>query len=483
VLLAGFVWLPAARPAHAQLCRFPLRSDCDQAHFSVEWTQSSNLLRQRDEIISLQNLRFESAINNMLQGLCLFDVDERLIVCNRQFVDMYRLDAARVLPGTSLGTIIDMRYDAGSSPNMPKEEYLAWRRRMGREGFPESRVHELADGRVFQIHYRPMADGGWVATHEDITEQRMLSQKLEERTVLLQAIIDNFPGGIGYFDRDLRVAVCNDRAKAILDLPEAFFANGPPLLEDLIRFNAERGEYGPGDTEEQIRSKVALARDRHTYRFERQRPDGTVLDVRGAPLDNGGFITTYMDITERYRAEARITHLAMHDPLTGLANRTLFRERLNGAVADARAGERGVALLAIDLNKFKQVNDTLGHPVGDQLLQAVAERLRRCVRQEDCVARLGGDEFAVVLHAANPIEDARGLAGRILQALCAPYSLGDHWVSVGGGIGIAISDGATTDAEQMIRQADIALYRTKADGGSTYSVFDPSMDRRAQRVA
>src|SRR5207244_1496369 len=154
-----------------------------------------------------------------------------------------------------------------------------------------------------------------------------------------------FPGGIGFYDRDLRVVVCNERAKEILDLPSHFFAKGPPLLEDLLRFNAERGEYGPGDIEEQVASKLALARDRLTYRFERTRPDGTALDVRGAPIENGGFITTYMDITERYRSESKIAHMATHDALTGLANRVLFHERLDQAFTDMKQSHKQFSVL------------------------------------------------------------------------------------------------------------------------------------------
>lgn len=217
-----------------------------KAQLSIELSQSGEMLRQRDQLISAQNLRFETAINNMTQGLCFFDGNERLIVCNQRFVEMYGLDPSRVRPGVTLSGIVDMRYEVSSCPAISKAEYLAWRSKAGRARDSSETVYQLANGRVVLIHYRPMADGAWVATHDDITESRKLSQRLEERTVLLQAIIDNFPGGIGYFDRDLRVVVCNDRAKQILDLPEAFFVNGPPRLEELIRFNAERGEIRAG---------------------------------------------------------------------------------------------------------------------------------------------------------------------------------------------------------------------------------------------
>jgi diguanylate cyclase (GGDEF)-like protein len=326
-----------------------------------------------------------------------------------------------------------------------------------------------------------MADGGWVATTDDITERERLAAELasqhgllQERTALLQAIIDNFPGGIGFYDRDLRVAVCNDKAKSILDLPERFFASGPPRLEDIVRFNAMRGEYGPGDVEEHVRSKLALIAEQGSYHFERSRPDGTVLDVRGVPVKDIGFLTTYMDITERYRAEAKIAHMATHDALTDLPNRVLFQERL--AEALGASGQGAVALLMLDLNRFKDVNDIFGHPMGDRLLKAVADRLTRAVRSGDTVARLGGDEFAVVLKTSDAVAEARSIAERIQQALTQPFALDEHTLRIGTSIGIAIAlDHA--DAERLIKEADVALYRAKADGGGCSYFFNDEHDR------
>ena len=300
---------------------------------------------------------------------------------------------------------------------------------------------------------------------------------LADRTTHLQAIIDNFPGGIGFFDRDLRVVVCNDRAKAILDLPERFFANGPPLLEDILRFNALRGEYGPGDVDEQVASKLALAKERTTYHFERERPNGTVLDVRGAPIENGGFITTYMDITERCRSEAKIAHMAGHDALTNLPNRTLFRERLDQALAGARAGDGRLAVLMLDLDRFKEVNDTLGHPVGDELLKAVAGRLRNCIRECNTLARLGGDEFSIIQQVADPASEATALAMRIQDVMSTPFDLGEHHVTVGASIGIAVAPTDGKDPDQLLKNADLALYRAKSEGHS-YRFFEPEMDAR-----
>ena len=332
---------------------------------------------------------------------------------------------------------------------MSKEQYHAWRNSIVISDKPSDTIVELTNGRVFEIHHRPMSGGGWVATHDDITERQRLKGELEHNNKLLRRTDRSpagdhrqLPGGIGFYDDKLRVVVCNDRAKKILDLPERFFANGPPLLEDLLRFNALRGEYGPGDVEEQVATKLALAADRTTYHFERERPNGIVLDVRGAPIEGGGFITTYMDVTERTRSAARIAHMARHDALTDLSNRVLLNERLESALKRAKRG-RGAALHLIDLDRFKAVNDTLGHPVGDKLLQLVADRLRALVRETDTIARMGGDEFAIAQDTTVGPSEAASLAQRIIESVSNPYDIDGHQVVIGVSIGIAV--GPATD--------------------------------------
>src|SRR5262245_2818237 len=179
---------------------------------------------------------------------------------------------------------------------------------------------------------------------------------LRERVRLLEAVIENFPGGISLFDRNLRMLLCNEQQKRLLDYPDDLFSEGFPTLETLYRFNAGRGEYGPGDVEEHVARRVALAREGKAHVFERTRPNGTVLEIRGMPLQGGGFVTTYLDVTEQRRRQAMIAHLAHHDTLTNLPNRVLFADRLKTAIALAkRMGV--VALHYLDIDKFKSVND------------------------------------------------------------------------------------------------------------------------------
>ena len=480
----------ASLPSLTASCRVadgsPPMTTSPSAKSCMPGSKQHELALQQEEQLRRSNLQFDMAVNNMSQGLCFFDGAQRLKVCNDRYLEMYGLDPEQVRPGVTLSEIIDLRFEVGSFPAMSKEEYHAWRNSIAVSDKPSDTIVELQDGRIFEIHHRPMSGGGWVATHDDITESQRLKAELErnnkllsERTSLLQAIVDNFPGGIGFFDNDLRVVVCNDKAKVILDLPERLFANGPPRLEDLLRFNAVRGEYGAGDVEELVATKLALTADRTTYHFERERPNGIVLDVRGAPIEGGGFVTTYMDITERHRSAAKIAHMARHDALTNLSNRVLLNERLDQGLKRAEPDER-VALHLIDLDRFKTVNDTLGHPAGDRLLQMVAERLRGLVRESDTIARIGGDEFAIAqVTIAEPAEAAI-LAQRVIDAVSEPYDIDGHQAVIGASIGIAMGPGEGRSPEQLVRNADLALYRAKNDGRGTFCFFEAAMDAQMQ---
>jgi len=203
-------------------------------------------------------------------------------------------------------------------------------------------------------------------------------------------------------------------------------------------------------------------------------PDGRFIAVSHCILVDGGWVTTYEDISERIQAEAHIAHLALHDSLTGLPNRVALREHLSRALP-VLPNEK-LAVLCLDLDRFKIVNDTLGHMVGDALLQAVAERLGACVRKTDLVVRQGGDEFLIVQRYRSGSDEAEALAQRIITVLAEPFNIDGHRLSIGTSIGIAFADQATQSGETLLNSADLAMYRAKAEGGSRFRLFEAAMD-------
>src|SRR5262245_3379644 len=199
-----------------------------------------------------------------------------------------------------------------------------------------------------------------------------------------------------------------------------------------------------------VAKRMALAVARSAHAYERERPDGTVIEVRGVPLGDGGHVVTHQDITDQRRTEAKIVHMALHDALTDLPNRVLLNERLEHALTRVRRGEM-VAVHLLDLDHFKTVNDTLGHPTGDKLLRMVTERLRVLVRETDTIARMGGDEFAVLQTAITQPADATVLALRVIETLNAPFDLDGTQVVIGTSVGIAIGPADGTSPDQLIR--------------------------------
>jgi diguanylate cyclase (GGDEF)-like protein len=212
----------------------------------------------------------------------------------------------------------------------------------------------------------------------------------------------------------------------------------------------------------------------------RELTDGRFLSIMHEPIPGGGWLSTFEDVTERRLAEDKVAHMARHDALTNLPNRLLFREQLEHTLAHLHRGEQA-AVLSIDLDRFKHVNDTLGHPVGDELLIAVAQRLRECTREGDTIARLGGDEF-VIVQVATDLQPAEtiALASRIVDVISAPFDIGGSQVLVGASIGIALAPADGADPDQLLKNADLALYRAKSDGRGTYRFFEAEMDARAQ---
>jgi diguanylate cyclase (GGDEF)-like protein len=294
----------------------------------------------------------------------------------------------------------------------------------------------------------------------------------------LETALTNMSQGLCMFDRDQRVVVANRQYAQMYGLDKQKNLKPGTTLRQILEARVARGVYGSVEAEKFI--EEALSGFHKEVREVLQLADGRCISVLRKPMADGGLISTHEDVTEQRRAEARIAHLAHHDVLTDLPNRALMRERLEQALAATQKGGRSLAVLLLDLDRFKEVNDTLGHPIGDALLKAVAERLRHCVREEDTVARLGGDEFAIIQRTSDPATDSVGLARRIQEAIAAPFDLDGHHVLVGTSIGIAVAPGDGEAPDDLLKNADLALYRAKNEGRGTHRFFEPEMDRRLQ---
>jgi diguanylate cyclase (GGDEF)-like protein len=280
------------------------------------------------------------------------------------------------------------------------------------------------------------------------------------------------------FDADQRLVLCNRRYAEIYELSPDQVTLGTTLLE-IIRHRVGNKLLSDMSPEAIVDAMLRKRNDTHFGEFYSQLSDGRCIAITVQPMADGGTVSTHQDITEQRRSEAKIAHMAHHDALTGLPNRRLLDERLEHAVAHAKRGEI-VATHLLDLDYFKNVNDTLGHPVGDKLLRMVADRLRRLVQEGETVARMGGDEFAIVqVQVAQP-SDATALAQRVIEGVSEPYEIDGHQVVVGASVGISVSvtDGPSSDL--LLRNADLALYRAKSGGRGTLRFFEPEMDAQMQ---
>ncbi|MDO9709913.1 EAL domain-containing protein [Paracraurococcus lichenis] len=317
-----------------------------------------------------------------------------------------------------------------------------------------------------------------VAARQAAEAEVALAEERRQKQAQVAAAVDSMMQGFCMFTADHRLVVANQRFAEMFGLPPEGVAPGVPF-EAMLDHAIGAGRMTRADAETTRARNLDLHAAGEASSMFRELPDGRSISECFTPTADGGWLVTFEDVTERRAAEARIVHLAHHDALTDLPNRTLFRIKLDEAIARARRGH-GFALLYLDLDRFKEVNDTLGHPVGDLLLRQVTERLQAAVRDTDTVARLGGDEFAIIQDGVRTPQDATVLGQRLVESVAAPYELEGHHVVIGTSIGIAIvpPDGAT--AEQLMKSADMALYRAKGDGRSCFRFFEPEMDVRMQ---
>ena len=347
------------------------------------------------------------------------------------------------------------------------------------------RRFQSADGRDLWLEMRTAdfeEDGRQftVVIGRDLTARKSAEADAESARARLAAAFESASESIALFDADDRLVFAN-RASQSLE----------SAVADAWRTGVEYRSYlqaavSAGLYPESLGQEDAWLIERMEQHSEAAGPvevarqDGQWQLLNEHNLPDGGTISIGTDITERKRAEQRVHFLAHHDALTGLPNRTLFKDRLEQAIAQAARAERKVAVLMLDLDRFKHINDNLGHSAGDQLLIEVAARLRRCARASDTVARLGGDEFAVVQPFVTGTDQASALARRALQSLSEPVRIDGQPVHTGASIGVTMFPDDSLDIDGLLKNADLALYRAKALAGGRISFYASDLGKRAQ---
>jgi diguanylate cyclase (GGDEF)-like protein/PAS domain S-box-containing protein len=313
----------------------------------------------------------------------------------------------------------------------------------------------------------------YLMVHLMRSQHQAAQRRLSIEKQRLDTAINNMTQGLLLFDASGRLVVCNPKYIEMYGLSPEVVRPGC-TLRDVIQHRSETGSF-PGNVDQYCEDVLRNTDKSGTKVVETS--DGRLMEITNEPIADGGWLVTHEDVTERIRTQERMAHLAYYDALTDLPNRALFREHVERKLANVLPGER-FAILFIDVDEFKSVNDSLGHHVGDELLKSVASRLRLCAGPNDFVARLGGDEFAVVKVDLTDESQAVALVDNIHRAIRAPAKCLGHEVSADASIGIAIAPDHGSSLEELLKNADLAMYAVKASGRRTYRFFVPDMDAR-----
>jgi diguanylate cyclase (GGDEF)-like protein/PAS domain S-box-containing protein len=423
--------------------------------------------------LKVQNLRFNALLADMPLGVCMFDSKGSLAISNERYLQMYRLPPDAVLPGTPLREIVEHRKVSGTFSGDVERFCKELVEGLDR-GLLIRDLSHLKDGRVISSLNQAMEGGGWVSIHEDTTEQQLAKARLEQTRKFLDSIIENVPVPIVVKDpATKRFVLVNQALEQFVGLPRekligstAFELFPSKDAELITEFDNEALKCN----KRLINSEFSLETPANGLR--------TVTTTRLVVFDENDLpqylIALIDDITEKKKAEEKIAYMAHHDPVTGLLNRARFAEQLDEALTSLRDGPE-LAVLLLDLDHFKHINDTLGHMIGDELLKVVAERLLGCVKDTGTVARLGGDEFAILCRGGEHLADISNLADRIRAAISAPYDLGGLQAIVDVSIGICCASKEAIGSAELMKRADLALYRAKGDGRGTYRFFEHEM--------
>ncbi len=546
-----------------------------------------------------------AVLASMPQGISVFDENLRLRVWNDGMLDVLNLPAEAVFDGVHFSELIRIPALRGEYGPGDPEAHVARITALALKFEAHRFERTRPGGRTHLVHGEPLfMDGelaGFITTYTDISERKQAEKALQQQHDLLETVIESIPSAVSFVNQDKILELHNQEFLSLLDLPASLMTDQPVTLEKIFRFNAERGEYGPGEPDHIVRTLLTRVDLAQAHHFERRRPNGRTLDIRGAPLANGGFVTTYTDvserrasqereqlaqkvfdhtpagiivtdeaqriisanpatiamtgyesfelightifglldldstltpdqvqqeiaqrstwngeigilrksgeslpvgirvsqildahsgqpahhiwiladITERKQAEERMRHIAQTDSLTGLPNRLALQHRLAQLLPEARRHQWQLAIMFIDLDRFKIINDTLGHQIGDELLREVAIRLSHVIRETDFVARLGGDEFVIILPGIGGPADAAIVANKIIAALSAPILAERHELHTSPSIGISVFPDDGSDGDTILKNADTAMYHAKSAGRNNYQFYAENMNKSA----
>jgi diguanylate cyclase (GGDEF)-like protein/PAS domain S-box-containing protein len=433
-----------------------------------------------EEELSFSNLVKTTAMENSLDAIVVVDENRKIISFNKQFSELWNIPRELIEKGVNEPVLQAL---AVQVPD--REAFIARIKHLYEH--PDEKARDelrLKDGRVIDRHTAPLLDArqkylGRVWYYRDITERELAIHKIEKQNLQFDTALNNMVQGLLMFDSAGALTVSNRRFIEMFGLPTEQWkasASGLTLLQ-IIDLSDRLTNVTMKNRSQTLAGLQNILERRQAGALVFELTNGRTFGVSCSPMPDGGFVITLEDNTEQRRTQDYISRMAHYDALTDLPNRAHFYEAIEQLLTRGPQS-RAFAVLSLDLDRFKSVNDTLGHPIGDKLLQVAAARMRACVREADIVARLGGDEFAVVQTTFERPEDATSLATRLIDAVSAPYQLDGHQVIVGASIGIAIAPGDGTAPDQLMKNADLALYRCKADHGNVYRFFEAKMDTR-----
>jgi diguanylate cyclase (GGDEF)-like protein len=428
--------------------------------------------------LEAEKRRVDTALSNMAQGLVLYDAEARLVMFNQRFVHLLGLSDDVIKRGCPFRDVMEHCRERGSFDG-EVDQFCATVIANAAAGKTRQATYETSDGRSFNIIDKPLPQGGWVTTIEDISQRCRLERERDRNYAFLREIIDHIPSQITVKDvRDRRYVLVNRVAEQHLlrsrddILGKTVFDLLPETTAEEVTASDDRAIACPDGLflDEYPTPSLALGlRYVTSYRI-------AIHDSANAPRY---LIHVIEDVTERREAAEKITRLAHFDALTDLPNRVLFGEQLDRELERTSHGET-FALLYVDIDEFKGINDSLGHHVGDELLKAVGRRIKGCIKPADMVARLGGDEFAVLLTSISGRDEVAAVVKRILQAIRDPYHCLGHQLSSDASIGIAMAPCDGSERDQLTKNADLAMYAAKAGGRRTFRFFEPVMDESAR---